>query len=381
MKRLASHRPSGKPANHMTTKKVNTSEIRAEQVTKPQFDHIYLGLDLHKKSISVTRIIDGANPQPVQRVSWSKLEDLVEKQQKLGQHVHAVYEAGAFGFGLCRELQAQGVDCYVMHPERLDPRHRRVQTDRLDSLHLALKLQRYVLGNHKAMTVVYVPTELQEQDRLLARHRDYLTQELQRQRARGRGLLLSQGVFETAAWYQPPVWLRLKAQLAPALVSVLEDLYQSIEHFRQQLMRVQQQLEAAAPKELPVGFGALTFVMLLRLLCTYQRFGTRRQVGGFTGLCGGVSSSGDYHLDLSINKVGNPRLRTLLIELAWRMIYYQPDYTGLRTWNRLGGPGASKRRRKMALVATARQLMVDIWRWQTGRVSPQALGWRMATES
>ena len=101
-------------------------------------------------------------------------------------------------------------------------------------------------------------------------------------------------------------------------------------------------------------------------------------MGGFTGLCGGVSSSGDYHLDLSINKVGHPRIRALLVELAWRMIYWQPRYTGLRVWKRLGGPGASKRRRKIALVALARQLMVDLWRWQTGRLSPEQLGWVMS---
>ena len=82
-------------------------------------------------------------------------------------------------------------------------------------------------------------------------------------------------------------------------------------------------------------------------------------------------------MDLSINKAGSPRLRTLLIELAWRMIYYQPNYKGLRVWQRAGGAKASKRRRKMALVATARQLVVDIWRWQTGRVTPEQLGLEM----
>jgi transposase len=161
------------------------------------------------------------------------------------------------------------------------------------------------------------------------------------------------------------------------LALVLESLRASINHFSQQLAIVQKQLEGAAPKTLPLGFGQLTFVLLQRLLCSYERFKSRRQVAGFTGLCGGVSSSGSYHRDLSINKSGNPRVRTLLIELAWRMIYYQPSYTGLRTWKRLGGPGAAKRRRKIALVATARQLLVDIWRWQTGRVTPEELGWRM----
>jgi hypothetical protein len=34
--------------------------------------------------------------------------------------------------------------------------------------------------------------------------------------------------------------------------------------------------------------------------------------------------------------------------------------------------------RKKAIVAVARQLAVDLWRWQTGRATPEQLGWEMA---
>jgi len=144
---------------------------------------------------------------------------------------------------------------------------------------------------------------------------------------------------------------------------------------------VERDLEATAPKQLPKGFGKLSFVLLARLLCNYQRFKSRRHIAGFTGLCGGVSASGPYHLDLSINKAGSPRIRALLIELAWRMIYWQPNYTGLKTWKRLGGARAAKRRRKVALVAVGRQLVVDVWRWQTGLVTAEQLGWQMSSSS
>ena len=94
---------------------------------------------------------------------------------------------------------------------------------------------------------------------------------------------------------------------------------------------------------------------------------------------GAVSSSGPYHLDLSISKAGSSFLRTQLVELAWRMIYWQPRYQGLKIWNQMQqGIGLlSKRRRKIAVVAAARQLAVDIWKWQTGRVTPEQLGWEM----
>jgi hypothetical protein len=150
----------------------------------------------------------------------------------------------------------------------------------------------------------------------------------------------------------------------------------------EQLEAVEKTLEAAAPKELPKGFGRLTFVLLLRELCNYRRFAHRRKVGGFTGLCGAVSSSGPCHLDMGINKAGSPYVRTLLIELAWRMVYWQSQYKALTKWQLLRDAGQLKnrRRRKIALVALARQLAVDIWRWQTGQVTPQALGWQMSTD-
>lgn len=69
------------------------------------------------------------------------------KQLTLARQVHVVYEAGAFGFWVCRKLKDMGVNCFGVHPEKLDPRNKRVQTDRLDSWHLANKLQRYVQGN------------------------------------------------------------------------------------------------------------------------------------------------------------------------------------------------------------------------------------------
>lgn len=366
-----------------TNTPVNTSEVRAEQATNAAVlpEAIYLGVDLHKATITLTRIIDHSTPQPAQKFSWEAFWAFTQKQTALARKVYAVYEAGAFGFWVARRLQAMGIECLVAHPEKLDPHHKRVQTDRLDSGHLADKLQRYVLGNPRALVRVYIPTEAEEQQRLESRHRKSLKKQLQSLKRRGAGLLLSQGIFLTHRWWTQQVWTGLKGQLCPQLQGALEDDRALIDQLQQQLQEAEKKLEASAPKELPRGFGRLSFVLLLREICNYQRFGTRRNVGGFTGLCGAVSSSGPYHLDLSINKAGSSYVRTLLIELAWRMVFWQPGYRGLKTWNQLRTSGGLKkaRRRKMAIVAVARQLAVDIWKWQTGRVTPQQLGWQMTT--
>jgi transposase len=364
-------------------KTINTvinSEIRAEQVTNQQPEAIYLGVDLHKLSISVTRIIDHGTPQPAQRFSWETFWKFTHKQVSLARKVYAVYEAGAFGFWPARRLKEMGVECVVCHPEKLDPQHKRVQTDRLDSCRLADKLQRYVLGNRTALISVYIPSKAEEEQRIESRHRRHLEKKLRGLCARGRGLLLSQGIFQTTSWWKADRWEQLKAKLCPQAVAALEDDRALIGQLEQQLRTAEQRLEAQAPRQLPRGFGRLTFVLLLRELCNYHRFTNRRGMGGFTGLCGAVSSSGPYHLDLSINKAGSGYLRTLLIELAWRMVRWQPHYIRLKSHQVLcpGSVGAARRARKIALVALARQLTVDIWRWQTGRVSPEQLGWTMS---
>jgi transposase len=355
----------------------HTNKSKTDQGAPLQHEAIYLGVDQDKKFNTVTRIIDQSTPQPAQKLTWDRFFVFVAKQLTLAKKVYVVYEAGAFGFDPCRKIRALGAECFVVHPEKLDPRQKRVQTDKLDSRHLADKLQRYILGNKRAMVPVYVPTPAEEWARVESRHRKRLAGELKSHQARGRGLLLSQGIFEVAGWWKNAPWQELKEKLCAELVRVLEDVRASIQHVQQQLTPLEKKLEASAPKALPRGFGRLTFVLLTRELCNYQRFNNRRSVAGFTGLCGAVSSSGAHHAELSINKAGSPYLRTLLVELAWRMIYWQPGYRGLKVWNRTRAEGGGTRRRKMALVAVARQLAVDIWRWQLGQVTPEELGWQM----
>jgi len=136
---------------------------------------------------------------------------------------------------------------------------------------------------------------------------------------------------------------------------------------------------AAAPPSLPVGLGRLSYEVIASEMKDFQHFQNRRQVGSYPGLTGGVSSSGEQHADLSITKAGNRRLSTCLVECAWRLVLQQPDYWLVKKWRPvLLNPNVHVRRRKRAIVAFARQLLIDIWKWQTGRTTPQGLGWKMS---
>ncbi len=79
-----------------------------------------------------------------------------------------------------------------------------------------------------------------------------------------------------------------------------------------------------------------------------------------------------------VTKHGNPRLRAALVELAWRMVRFQPGYKPVVKWRAVLAKGAlaTGPARKKAIVAVARQLAVDLWRLRTGRVSAAALGLR-----
>jgi len=345
---------------------------------RPQYEAIYVGLDVHSDHIRVVRQIDEANYEPAQRVSWEKIEGFFQKQKQLGKKVYTVYEAGAFGYGLARRLLAMEVECYVIAPCKLDPDHKRVQNDKTDARDLCEKLWRYVHGNDKAMRVVHIPTEEEENKRIKGRHRSHLAKKKQSVIAHGRGLLLSAGHRKPGAWWKDKKWKELSWQLSPELRKALEDCRVIIQNYEQLLPPVEKKLEASAPAQMPLGMGKLSLVLLLREIYDWHRFENRRQVGGFLGLCGGVSSSSRVHYDLGITKCGSPQLRALLVEMAWRISRLQPNYQAVKKWAHILGDKRKHRRlRKRAIVALARQLAVDIWKWQTGRATAEQLGWKM----
>ena len=97
------------------------------------------------------------------------------------------------------------------------------------------------------------------------------------------------------------------------------------------------ELEKAAPAALPKGMGAMSSVVISREICDWQRFKNRRQVSSYTGLCPGEYSSGTKRVTGSVTKHGNGRLRVALVELAWRMVRFQPRYHAVQ--KRFSRPG------------------------------------------
>lgn len=362
----------------MNSHKSNNSEVRAEPAASKTPQTIKLGLDVHAESIVVVRILDHSAPHPAQRFSWGKFREWIKTQLTLAHAVHSCYEAGAFGYGLHRELIALGVHNVIVQPVRLDERHTGVNHDGTDARELVLRLDRYVAGNPHALATVSVPTPEQEQKRIASRQREQIRRELQRVAAQGRGLLLSQGYREKTGWWSRRRWAGLHSRLPIWLAERLEVFRRVLATLTAELDAATAALEAVAPSVRPKGLGGLTYEVVEREVGAWDRFANRRQVGSYTGLCGGVSASGNHCHLLPITKHGNVRLRSALIELAWRFVVWQRDCKLVRKWwPVLGNVKATRAARKKVIVAIARQMAVDLWRWRTGRARPEDLGWTM----
>jgi len=156
-------------------------------------------------------------------------------------------------------------------------------------------------------------------------------------------------------------------------------------HWREQAValdcqerKIRRELEKSLSIELPLGIGALSWITLQRELRGWGRFHNRRQIASYTGLCPGIHNSNGRGREGRINRCGNSVVRYTLIEMAWRLLHWQPDYARLQKFRKAFVSKGAKRR---LIVALARRLAIDLWRWATGRATAQELGFQLASST
>src|SRR5882762_2415610 len=364
------------PDNMNNTIKV---EWPSHEGTRSEFNPsktvIKLGIDVHQEHYVVVVQEGGGNPKPAQRFKKEAfLRWVAQLKQKSGVEIHAVYEACGFGFGLQRQLTALGIACYVVCPQKLDERNKRVKTDGLDAKALCLKLDRFVQGNRDALALVRVPTEEEERSRAIHRQREQLVGARKRLEAQGRSLMVNHGVEPVQNWWKPRTFAAL--QLPQWMRELLLNSQPILLALQEKISAMTLQLQSAAAPHQPRGLGKMTSVVIDREIGDWRRFNNRRQIASYTGLCPGEYSSGNTRLQSCVTKHGNPRLRAALVELAWRLVRFQPNYKPVVKWRQILAKGAlaTGAARKKAIVAVARQLAVDLWRIKTGRLTAEQLG-------
>lgn len=351
----------------------HTEEVKENNGQKrAKAKQIFLGIDAHLRSYVVAIKRDSRAIQSAQRFSLEALLLFAHKQLQWAEAVYAVYEAGPLGYVLYRQLTELGIKAYVSAPECLEQGKRK--TNKLDARKLASRLYSYVQGDREMMREVRVPTVELEQMRIQSRQYDQLVQMRKAMSMQARSLVLSQGYGSmNGSWWRPITWAKWSRLLPPWLVKHLALWQANLRLLDQQIVERKIELIKSVKEALPKGFGAQSMCQLDREIGDYQRFNNRRQIACFGGLVPQEYSTGAHQRLGSITKVGSPRIRRLSVEMAWRLVRFQPHYGPIVQW-REALSERNKAAKKKAIVAVARRLLVDIWKMRTGRTSAQALG-------
>ena len=336
-----------------------------------------LAIDAHALQFVIAMQIDGSAPKPPQRFDRPGLLRWIRKKLDEGFAIVSCYEAGPFGYGLHRQLLEMGVINHVIRPRNWDDQAKRVKTDRSDARSMLSALDRFLAGNNHALTIVRVPSVEQERRRSESRIRESLQRQLKAAAQRGRGVAMQYGFQLKGDWFGVRRWPRL--ELPDWLLRLLEPLREIAVFLWKQVQQQTKAIEEHSIIPKPKAVGALSAQILEREIGDWSRFKNRRQVSSYLGLCPSEHSSGGSQRKGGITKTGNPHLRHLLCQIAWRLLISQPNYRLVKKWKpRLAERTATARRRKQIVIALARGFAVDWWRLQTRQTTPDKLGLLMA---
>lgn len=317
---------------------------------------LYVGLDVHKDSISVAYAKPGQQPP----VFLTRIDNTPTAVARLARKVSAggaalwCYEAGPCGHVLRRQLQRLGQECWLVAP----PRRARIKTDRRDALGLAQALRGGLLEP------LWTPAAEHESMRNLWRCRCDLRYAEQQRRQQLNALALRSGhrwPTGRVRWTQAHLdWLE-RLEFAAEADRMTRDIYLTeVRRARLLVAETEQKLRdrisdwslgpLVAELRALVGVDWVVAIGLLAELGDLRRFDRPGPLMAYAGLVPSENSSGGQRRQGSIRGGGSPEARRLLVEAAWT---YRRSY---RLTKHLAAKmeGASRYAQDVALKAQTR---------------------------
>ena len=302
-----------------------------ERINAASYVHAaYIGLDVHKASISVT-VAEAGRQTPEFRGEIPNEPKAIDKlirqmnERFDGQPLLFSYEAGPCGYGVYHQVQASGHDCEVVAPT-LIPRRAgdRVKTDRRDAQMLAR------LSRSGELTPVWVPTPEQEAIRDLTRAREDMKAIELKARQRLNAFLLRHGKAYPGKSKWIPAhfrWLETVRFDTPVQQIVLQEYIEAVREAQRRVAGLERQMEATLPdwSLAPVveaiqamrGVSLITAMTVMAELGDISRFDSPCQLMAYLGLVPSEHSSGGSRRQGGITKTGNGHVRRVLVEAAW----------------------------------------------------------------
>jgi len=370
---------------------------------------LYVALELGQDKwllACATQAAEKPRFRPVPARHLDRLADEIAKAKARFQlppdaPVRTCYEAGRDGFWLHRALTSRGIDNVVVDSSSIevDRRSKRVKTDPVDAGKLLNLLCRYHGGERKVWSVVQVPTVADEDRRQL--HRGL--KDLQRQQTecsnRIKGLLASCGLEAAVAadfrttlaelrdWAGQPVPAQLQQRLLQEF-AVWETLHRQVrDAANEQERRLREGQEPYLDQVRRLmglkAVGVRSAWILVMELFAWRGIRNGKELGSLVGLTPTPYHSGKSEREQGISKAGNKHVRSVIVELAWLWLRWQPGSELSQWYQRRFGPG-NKRARKVGIVALARKVLIALWRYvERGELPAGAeeKDWRLRVDS
>jgi transposase len=317
---------------------------------------IFVGIDVHKKTYSVTAVCEGAVvKRDTLKAEPQILIPYLKKRFGTGK-IKTAYEAGFCGFYLHRALETVGIDNVVVHAAGIETSNSRVKTDKRDSLKIAVHLSEGKLRS------VYIPTIEQEDNRTVTRLRDTLSKERTRIGNQIKSLLYLHGLIPADNKKKVSLkWIMglSKFEMTPGIKFSIEMFATMWLEVNEKLKEIDKEIKKQAVKDGVIdamyqsasGIGPTSARVLANEMGDLQQFKNERQLFSYIGATPSEHSSGEHTRQGHITKQGKPIVRKILILAAWVAIRHDKELQII--YERIAAKSGAKR----AIVAVARRLI------------------------
>jgi transposase len=355
-------------------------------------------IEMSQSSWLVAGIVPGLDRHPLKKLAVDEdallrlLHRWRDEAVRAGRNIERItvtFEAGRDGFWLARWLRAHNIEAYVIHPTSVavSREHRRAKTDRLDTELLKRAFLGWLRGEADHCSMAAIPTMEEEDAKRPHRERENLVAERTRIINRMKSCLVRLGIraFKPTLQRAPALLPTLRtpegtplpanalAEMGRDLARLrfVEDQIKDIEAARlERLKQAPDEKSHAMVRLLAriIGVGIETADMLVREVLS-RNLRDRRAVARYAGLTGAPDESGSKRREKGLARAGNARVRRGMIQLAWRFLMFQKG-SALAQWYRARTVDARQGTRKSLIVAMARKLLIELWRFVTTGQTP-----------
>lgn len=342
---------------------IDNSRPEVDAAVHTTLGAIFFSMELSRSTWLITSLSPGSGEKMSKHALragdvaglFERLKRLQEKARiRTGQVFPyvAIQEAGLDGFWIHRVLVREGVESHVVDAASIatSRQRRRAKTDRLDGEALLRALLAFKRGEPRVCAMVHAPSPEEEDRRRNSRERSTLIAERVQLVNRIKGLLFCQGV----AGFEPlkrdrrqrfdelktgdgrPLPQHLNAAIGRALdrLELILEQVKKVEATRSELVTAVPEgshVQARAAMLMRLKGVGPDFAEVLWSEGLFRHFDNRRQLASYAGLTPTPWQSGSISREQGVSKAGNPRLRTIMVQLSWFWLLHQPK-SALTRW-------------------------------------------------